>query len=345
MMLKQKYLFFLLYAIIGAFLSSCETNRWDIDVSESEADIELIRFEKELFSIPEHEFEKGVQAAQKKHPEVFQVFIENILGGGSLERGEYLKPLYEFVYNPVMQEIYKDAIVYYDNTTDIEKEIEGGFSYVKHYYPNDTLPKFYTLLTALTYKVVTDGSDFIGVSLDMFLGPDYKYYPQRDYSQYQIKRFQQQYIKPQVLKMHFNMKFVEDDYIDDNLLSKMIYQGKMNFWLDVMAPDMHDTLKIEYSEAQLQWAHDNEAQTWNYMINNDVLYSEDAANERRMMQDAPFTVAPNMPQESAPRLGEYIGWQIVRRYMDQNPQVTPQELFAEKDYRKILDKSKYKPRL
>jgi hypothetical protein len=42
-------------------------------------------------------------------------------------------------------------------------------------------------------------------------------------------------------------------------------------------------------------------------------------------------------------LGTWVGWQIVRKYMDRNPKVTLQELMADDDYQKIFNESKYKP--
>jgi uncharacterized protein YjaZ len=39
-----------------------------------------------------------------------------------------------------------------------------------------------------------------------------------------------------------------------------------------------------------------------------------------------------------------MGWQIVRKYMKENPDVSLQELMADTDAEKILHASKYKPR-
>jgi hypothetical protein len=48
--------------------------------------------------------------------------------------------------------------------------------------------------------------------------------------------------------------------------------------------------------------------------------------------------------ESAPKLGVWVGWQMVKRYMQENKGISLQQLMAEKDPQKILNMSKYKPK-
>ena len=49
-------------------------------------------------------------------------------------------------------------------------------------------------------------------------------------------------------------------------------------------------------------------------------------------------------RDSAPKLGVWMGWQIVRKYMKEHPDVTLQQLMADNDAQKILNQSKYKPK-
>ena len=43
------------------------------------------------------------------------------------------------------------------------------------------------------------------------------------------------------------------------------------------------------------------------------------------------------------RLSSWLGWQIVRKYMNAHPKLELQDLLVEKDARKILQDSGYKP--
>ena len=57
--------------------------------------------------------------------------------------------------------------------------------------------------------------------------------------------------------------------------------------------------------------------------------------------DGPFTTA--FSKEAPPRIGYWIGRQIIKQYVKNNPFVSLQQLMDEKDAQKILMKAKYKP--
>jgi uncharacterized protein YjaZ len=59
------------------------------------------------------------------------------------------------------------------------------------------------------------------------------------------------------------------------------------------------------------------------------------------MADGPFTA--EFSKDAPARLGEWLGWQIVREYYEKNPEVTLQLVMTETDAQKILSNSGYKP--
>jgi len=58
------------------------------------------------------------------------------------------------------------------------------------------------------------------------------------------------------------------------------------------------------------------------------------------LNDGPFT--SGFAKESPSRVGKWLGWQIIRAYMENN-ELGLEAMFAEKDSQKILQLSKYKP--
>ncbi len=59
-----------------------------------------------------------------------------------------------------------------------------------------------------------------------------------------------------------------------------------------------------------------------------------------LIDDAPTT---NAFRDSSPRTTDYIGWQIVSRYM-KNSGISMQQLLEEADAQKILSQSNYRPK-
>jgi hypothetical protein len=128
-----------------------------------------------------------------------------------------------------------------------------------------------------------------------------------------------------------------------NFLSKMINAGKKMYLLDAFLPHIHDTLKIGYTGKKYQWAIDNEEQVWEYFIDEKFLYDSRNSLDMRFLNVAPYSKFYSEEDMNSPgRIGQYIGWQIVRSFMQKND-VSLQELIqmSEED---IFKKSKYKPR-
>jgi hypothetical protein len=124
----------------------------------------------------------------------------------------------------------------------------------------------------------------------------------------------------------------------------MIYNGKIMYFMDKILPDAGDTLKISYTRDQLKWCTDFEPKIWAYFLEENLLYETDYPKIQKYLTEAPFTPGLGERNESAPKLAVWTGWQIVRAYMDKHPEVTLQQLMANKDAQKILNESKYRPK-
>jgi hypothetical protein len=59
------------------------------------------------------------------------------------------------------------------------------------------------------------------------------------------------------------------------------------------------------------------------------------------VNDGPTT--SGFPTESPGKIGAWIGWQIVNKFMDKHPEVTLDSLLKINDAVKVLEGSSYKP--
>jgi uncharacterized protein YjaZ len=93
----------------------------------------------------------------------------------------------------------------------------------------------------------------------------------------------------------------------------------------------------------MNWAISNESYIWRYFIEKELLYSTDSSLPSRFIAPAPFTkFYLELDSESPGRLGQYIGWQIVRSYMEHN-NVDFMDML-QTDPNKIFNDAKFKPR-
>jgi uncharacterized protein YjaZ len=90
----------------------------------------------------------------------------------------------------------------------------------------------------------------------------------------------------------------------------------------------------------MDWAEKNEYNIWGFIIQNGLLYSKDRVQYMNMISEGPTTKGLN---GSPSRLGDYIGFKIVEKYMKQTNK-SLKEMFETKDSKEILNKSTYKPK-
>ena len=128
-----------------------------------------------------------------------------------------------------------------------------------------------------------------------------------------------------------------------DLLSQMVYYGKELYLKDIWLPNVSDAEKIGYTKEEMQWANDNEEDMWRYFIEKELLYKTDPKLAPRFIFNAPFSkFYLEIDNESPGMVGRYIGWQIVRSYMENNTVTVPQLLIKNAD--EIFKNSKYKPK-
>ena len=121
----------------------------------------------------------------------------------------------------------------------------------------------------------------------------------------------------------------------------MIQEGKTMYFVDAMLPEMHDTLKIGFTGKQLEFCKKDEASMWTYLAEHKLLFSIDHMNIKRFIDDGPYTAA--FSEASPARTGVWIGWQIVRSFMKQHPDLKLADLMKNNDFQAILNQSGYQP--
>ena len=125
-------------------------------------------------------------------------------------------------------------------------------------------------------------------------------------------------------------------------MDQAIYEGKRLYLLDLLLPDAEDSLKINYTAQQQSWVIEQESNMWSYLIEREVIFNSNKNEfQKHYFNDGPFTTP--FGNESAPRTGAWLGWQIVRAYMDKNPNITIYQLLADKNHQAIFQKSGYRP--
>ena len=335
----RKSAFLFLSTSLALLLSSCGSNPLDVDVSSVKiADIKIKRFEKDLFSVTPDNFDKNNEELKKNYGEYYLGFAQNLIWRRGVDDSLYKEHLLDFVSNADMKSLYGECTKTFPDLTEIEKQLTEAFRHAKFYFPESKIPVAVSSMTGFNSSISFADSVF-AIGLEMYLGQGNKFYDYAQFPLYKRKLMNSYNIVPDFMK-GWAMSIFPLDSSEDNLLTEMIYQGKIMYLLDAFLPNTNDTAKIGFSDKQLKWCERNAANIWGYMIENEKLYSTGAEDIAKFMNEGPFT--SGFVKESPARTGIWIGWQIVRAYMERTKKTIP-ELMKEKDVKKILDESKYKP--
>ena len=127
----------------------------------------------------------------------------------------------------------------------------------------------------------------------------------------------------------------------EGFLETCIAQGKAQWLLEHLLPNVPDTLRLGMSKEQLEWCKGHEVEVWKNLVDKKILFMKDVSAYRRYTTDGPFT--PGFPRESPGRLSHFVGYQIVAAFMARNPGIQPQALMEWADAATLLAKSKYRP--
>lgn len=335
---SQIYLFFL---SMLAFFSCKQASK--PDVSDIKLDLKVERFDKDLYQGKSADLQKTDELLQKKYGAFYQDYIHRMVGDASYSGPEILSTLYK---DQAYTDLNKEADSVFKNMDHIEKDLTQTFKYIKHYYPNTKIPRIISFVSGFAVQTPI-GDDYIGIGLDMFLGKNSKFYGAivQSVPAYLSRRFSPEYVVPRVTETYAREDLFPAKDEDRTLLSKMIQNGKILYFMDQVLPDaVPDSVKIGYTKSQIDWCKTYEVDIWAYLLQNNLLFETDYQKIQVFLGEGPFTPGLGDKQESAPKLGVWMGWQMVRKYMEENKEVTLQQLMAEKDPQKILNLSKYKPK-
>lgn len=326
--------------IAAALLTSCTHNRLDIDTDNiTIPEVKINRLEQDLFQMDTGNITASTEKLRAKYGNFYSAFIGSIINNGGLRDSSYATRIRQFISDRDMREAYESTQQAFPDTDELKKEFEDAFKHFKYYFPERKLPAVTTMISGFNYSVVPLDST-LAIGLEMYLGSDHKFYRMLALPRYKSAYMNKENIVPDAARVWLMNEFPYNMNKSD-FLSQITYMGKIMYLTDALLPRVNDTIKMQYTQKQMDYCVQNEFNVWSYFALQKLLYTTDQAEIMKFTADGPFTSA--LSKESAPRIGYWMGWQMVRQYMNNNPDVTPEQLMKEQDAQLILSKSKYKP--
>ncbi|MCX2680436.1 gliding motility lipoprotein GldB [Galbibacter sp. EGI 63066] len=239
----------------------------------------------------------------------------------------------------LQQEISTEINKVFSGFEDDKSEYKSVFQHIKYYFPDFDPPKIVTVISDVDYKNrVIYADNLLLLGLDNYLGAEHRFYD--GIQNYIKKNFIADQIPVDISKTIAKSKVRPPG--SRTFLAQMIYYGKLYYVVDLFVPHLPNENKIGYTEGEYQWVLTNENYIWRYFVERELLFSTDSKLSERFIHPAPFSkFYLQLDNESPGRLGQFIGWQIVNAYMENNEVSLQQMLNTPAE--EIFNNSKYKP--
>ena len=298
-LLRYRVILFMIFIVCGLIFSCADNKKPLPNIDHIIVDLDVARFDREFAKADA----KDLPDLKAKFPYLFPTQYPDSIWVTKLS-------------DPLQNEILLETDKAFPNFKAEASQLELLFRYAKYYFPKIKAPKVVTVISDVDYAnriILTDSLLLIG--LDNYLGATHRFY--EAFPKYVAAGLDKQFLVSDVAAA-LATKVVPKPK-DRSFLAQMLYYGKLLYVKDAITPFLSDAQKINYSQAQIAWAKENEEQIWRNFIEQEHLYSTDSKIGQRFLDPAPFSkFGLELDNDSPGRVGRFVGWQIVRSFMSAN---------------------------
>ena len=313
-----------LFLISVILLIGCTNDsKVEKEIESIPIDIELLRFDEvfgssNLNDLPELKRNYPVFFPEQFHDSIWEMKMNDTL----------------------TQQLYVEVMKKYPLEDKLKDDLKDLFKHIKYYFPNFETPRVVTANSDVDYRNKIFLSDkMLVISLDNYLGSDHFFY--EGIPKYIVDNMKESQIVSDVASVYSQMYNPKIE--NRTFLAQMIYYGRLLYLKDLWLPNVTDDVKIGYSQEKLTWVQENETEMWRNFIENEYLYSTNPSLVSRFINPAPFSkFYLEIDNESPGMVGRYLGWQIVKSYMENNN--VSLDILLTSSEEEIFNKSKYKPK-
>jgi hypothetical protein len=334
--MKNTGLIFLLFTFISGGCSFFSTTP---DISDINVDFKLISFYEDLLAISPDSVEQHIGELENKYGDYLDAYSAGIIRIGHPGDKEYAQNLSRFLAYKPNREVFDTCRKVFSDKKALKKKLEKAFRYYKYYYPDREIPDVYLHISGFNQSMVID-SGWVSISVEKYLGSDCIFYEWLETPVYLRKQMTPEMLVPDVMKAIGMTEYSYNDSIDD-LISQMVYHGKILQFVKHIIPDIPDTLLFGYSKREMKWCRKNEDFIWSAIVEQKHLFSTDPMLIRKYIGAAPFTSI--FGQNSPGRTGRFLGYRLMQSWIEKHPDKSFIDMMQQTDPHRILMKAAYRP--
>lgn len=274
-----------------------------------------------------------------KHPLLRDVMLNR---PGYPSDSVFINELYARFTNPHIDTLVMEVHRVFGDERELKTAFENAFRNFKYYYPDFVPPRIETVITGLETDLFVSDSVII-VGLDHYLGPGSKY-PLNHMYEYLRMKYTKDFIVPSAMLLFgIDDRFNQFNPSDQSMLAEMVSYGKAYHFAKSMVPCTPDSVLIAYTAEEIKGSRKNESLIWSRLIEDEVLFSTRREDKKKYILERPKTY--EVGDKCPGRIGQWVGWQIVRSYAERHPDKSLNEIMNIGDAGALFRESGYKPQI
>ncbi|WP_460551773.1 gliding motility lipoprotein GldB [Hymenobacter daeguensis] len=247
--------------------------------------------------------------------------------------------LVQLATNPALQQLGQETAAAFPDSAALRHDLGEMFRRVHYYFTDFRVPPTATYVSGFLAKDIYVNDSLLVMSLDWFAGPKASKRP--DLPQYMLRRYNPAGLMPLVAQA-VSSKYNRHELTANTMLDAMIHQGKALYFASRVLPCTPDSLLMGYTEREMVGLEANEGRVWAHFLEKNLLYSTTPFQLQKYVGERPNV--PEIDKTCPGRVGQWVGLQIIRKYVAEHPDVSLARLMAEKNAQRILNDSHYRPK-
>lgn len=260
----------------------------------------------------------------------------------SLDDTANISKLKSFTSDTLARRMYRRTQEVFGQKNHWKSMLETSFRHFNYFFPSVPVPLIYTFVSNVQPdQAVMAGPTELLIALDCFLGEDEPAYARLGIPRYIAGRMTPAHIGPAVWSNMYEAH-IENRVLRTRVLDEMIASGKKYLFIEAMMPDVPEHVIFGIEAERMGWLKKHESQIWTALVGEGLLYSSEPMAFRKLFSDGPFSA--DFSYDAPARIGEWVGWQIMRSYAAQHANKSLSQVLSAEDAQSILSQSRYKPR-
>jgi hypothetical protein len=307
----------LLILLNSLLLIACSSNKLDVNISNTSIKTKFINLDSIFVNSNKKDLISNHNFFKKRITDIYSYELGHCLQIGEISDTAFSNSITQFINDKAISKIENRVKIKFSDLESHKEEIRKALKHLKYHFPKGKIPENIVFMNSLFQSNAFCTEKEIGIGLERYLGNKVdviKELPSEPFYDWIKESMNRDYLERDAICSWIITHYIEEK--EGNLAENIIRWGKIIYLTEASFPKMEKNKIIRYSKEEYEWANKNEFAFWKYLIDEKMLFKSNEVDKVNLLNEAPFTIG--LPDKSPDRLGQFLGWKIVQKYMSKN---------------------------